>query len=297
MIQLDHMAWVVLAGCALIGLTGGALGTFVVLRRQSLVGDVVSHAALPGIVLAFWLTGSRSTPALAGGAALAGLSGMLAAGWILRRTLLREDGVLGLVLASFFGLGLMGLTWIQRQPNAAQAGLDRYLFGNAATLLSQDLAWMAGATLLVTGTLALLWKEFSLLAFDPDFAAQLGRPVRRLDLLLTLLTVVVIVLGLQTVGVVLMSTLLIAPAVAARQWTDRLGRMTLLAGGLGALSGVLGGAGSLAFARLPTGPAIVLAASGLVLLSLGLGSRGGWLWRGLRGRRVRRQGREALTHG
>ncbi|MFA7330031.1 MAG: iron chelate uptake ABC transporter family permease subunit [Candidatus Delongbacteria bacterium] len=297
MIQLDHMARVVLTGCALIGLTGGALGTFVVLRRQSLVGDVVSHAALPGIVLAFWLTGSRSTPALAAGAALAGLIGMLAASWILRRTLLREDGVLGLVLSSFFGLGLMGLTWIQRQPDAAQAGLDRYLFGNAATLLSQDLAWMAGAALLVAGTLALLWKEFSLLAFDADFAAQLGWPVRQLDLILTLLTVVVIVLGLQTVGVVLMSTLLIAPAVAARQWTDRLGRMTLLAGGLGALAGVLGGAGSLAFARLPTGPAIVLAASGLVLLSLGLGTRGGWLWSGLRRRRLRREGGEALLHG
>ncbi len=297
MIQLDHMARVVLAGCALIGLTGGALGTFVVLRRQSLVGDVVSHAALPGIVLAFWLTGSRSTPALAAGAALAGLAGMLAASWILRRTLLREDGVLGLVLSSFFGLGLMGLTWIQRQPDAAQAGLDRYLFGNAATLLSQDLAWMAGAALLVAGTLALLWKEFSLLAFDADFAAQLGWPVRGLDLILTLLTVVVIVLGLQTVGVVLMSTLLIAPAVAARQWTDRLGRMTLLAGGLGALVGVLGGAGSLAFARLPTGPAIVLAASGLVLLSLGLGTRGGWMWSGLRRRRQRREGREAVLHG
>jgi len=291
------MARVVLTGCALIGLTGGALGTFVVLRRQSLVGDVVSHAALPGIVLAFWLTGSRSTPALAAGAALAGLIGMLAASWILRRTLLREDGVLGLVLSSFFGLGLMGLTWIQRQPDAAQAGLDRYLFGNAATLLSQDLAWMAGAALLVAGTLALLWKEFSLLAFDADFAAQLGWPVRQLDLILTLLTVVVIVLGLQTVGVVLMSTLLIAPAVAARQWTDRLGRMTLLAGGLGALAGVLGGAGSLAFARLPTGPAIVLAASGLVLLSLGLGTRGGWLWSGLRRRRLRREGGEALLHG
>jgi len=289
MMPLDHTARVVLAGCALLGLAGGVLGSLVVTRRQSLVGDVISHAALPGVVLAFLLTGSRATPVLAAGAAAAGLLGMGGAGWVLRRTRLKEDGVLGLVLAVFFGLGLMLLTWLQKRPDAAQAGLDRYLFGSAATLLVSDVAWMAGGALAVLAVLALGWKEFALLAFDAEYAAQLGRPVWGLDLLLTALVVGVIVLGLQAVGVVLMSTLLVAPAVAAREWTDRLGRLAALAGGLGALSGLLGGAASLSMEKIPTGPAIVVAATALALLSLLLGTRGGIL-----GAAARRRG--ALSH-
>lgn len=289
MMPLDHTARVVLAGCALLGLAGGVLGSLVVTRRQSLVGDVISHAALPGVVLAFLFTGSRATPVLAAGAAAAGLLGMGGAGWVLRRTRLKEDGVLGLVLAVFFGLGLMLLTWLQKRPDAAQAGLDRYLFGSAATLLVSDVAWMAGGALAVLAVLALGWKEFALLAFDAEYAAQLGRPVWGLDLLLTALVVGVIVLGLQAVGVVLMSTLLVAPAVAAREWTDRLGRLAALAGGLGALSGLLGGAASLSMEKIPTGPAIVVAATALALLSLLLGTRGGIL-----GAAARRRG--ALNH-
>ncbi len=288
MLTLEHTAQVVLAGCALLGLAGGALGSLVVTRRQSLVGDVISHAALPGVVLAFILTGSRSTPVLAAGAALAGLAGMTGAGWVLRRTRLKEDGVLGLVLAVFFGLGLMLLTWLQKRPDAAQAGLDRYLFGSAATLLAADVAWMAAGALVVLVVLALGWKEFSLLAFDAEYAAQLGRPVWWLDLLLTSLVVGVIVLGLQAVGVVLMSTLLVAPAVAAREWTERLGPMAGLAGVLGALAGLLGAGASLALERVPTGPAIVVAATALALVSLLAGTRGGWLGAAKRRRAARR---------
>jgi manganese/zinc/iron transport system permease protein len=287
-LTLEHTAQVVLAGCALLGLAGGALGSLVVTRRQSLVGDVISHAALPGVVLAFILTGSRSTPVLAAGAALAGLAGMTGAGWVLRRTRLKEDGVLGLVLAVFFGLGLMLLTWLQKRPDAAQAGLDRYLFGSAATLLAADVAWMAAGALVVLVVLALGWKEFSLLAFDAEYAAQLGRPVWWLDLLLTSLVVGVIVLGLQAVGVVLMSTLLVAPAVAAREWTERLGPMAGLAGVLGALAGLLGAGASLALERVPTGPAIVVAATALALVSLLAGTRGGWLGAAKRRRAARR---------
>ncbi|MDP2359558.1 MAG: iron chelate uptake ABC transporter family permease subunit [bacterium] len=296
MTGLDHTARVVLSGCALIGLLGGVLGVFVVLRRQSLVGDVVSHAALPGIVLAFWLLGSRAAPVLAAGAIVAGLAGMLVVTFILRHSHIREDGALGLVLAGFFGLGVMLLTWIQGRPDAAQAGLDRYLFGSAASLLVRDLWWMGGAALAVVGVLVLLWKVFALTAFDPDFAAQLGWPTVRLDFILTLLTVLVIVLGLQTVGVVLMSALLVAPAVAARQWTDRLGAMTLLAALAGALAGLLGGWASLTVERMPTGPAIVLAAALLVALSLLASPRRGLLGVLLARRRARRGG-EALPAG
>lgn len=286
---LDHVALTVSAGAGLIGAIGGMLGSFLVLKRQSLAGDVVSHAALPGIVLAFVVAG-RSPVALLVGALLAGWLGMLAAEWILRRSVIDEDSVLGLVLSVFFGIGLMLLTWIQRRPDAAQAGLDSYLFGNAATLLTSDLVWMSALALPLLLGLLLFWKEWKLLAFDRDFAELTGLPARWLERAMLLMSVTAIVLGLQTVGVVLMSSLVIAPAVAARQWTRRLESMILLAGLLGALSGLGGAWFSLALPGVPTGPAIVLCASLIVLLSLVVAPERGLLPARLRLRRLRAAG-------
>ena len=187
------------------------------LRRQSLLGDAISHAALPGVALAFLLTGSKAPLTLVVGAALAGFVGTLVVIGIVRTTRVKYDSALGIVLSVFFGLGLVLLTLIQRRPDAAQAGLDRFLFGQAAALLRSDLITMAvlgGAALLL---MLLVWKEFKLLAFDPDFGASLGFPMRALDVLLTGLLVVAIVIGLQTVGVVLMAAMV--AAVEMMGWT------------------------------------------------------------------------------
>jgi manganese/zinc/iron transport system permease protein len=137
--------------------------------------------------------------------------------------------------------------------------------------------------------LALFWKEFQLLSFDPDYAASLGYPVRALDILLTSLIVLAIVIGLQLVGVVLMSAMLVAPAVAARQWTNRLGAMVLLAGGFGALAGVSGAVISATGRGLATGPVIVVCISVVVLASLAFAPGRGILWGWLRQRRNRRR--------
>jgi manganese/zinc/iron transport system permease protein len=260
---------------ALLGAVAGALGCFALLRGQSLLGDAISHAALPGIVLAFMLTGSRATPVLVLGAGVAGWLGALMVLGIVRAGRIPQDTALGIVLSSFFGLGLVLLTWVQQRPDARQAGLDTFLFGQAAALLPGDAAVLAGvgggALLLVV----LLWKEFALITFDPDHARAMGFPVRSLQVLLDGLLVVAIVLGLQMVGVVLMSALVVAPAAAARQWTRGLGAMVLLAGALGGLAGVLGSMVSAVAPGIPTGPVIVLVASALVALSLILGPRRG----------------------
>lgn len=285
----DYTLRTVALGAATLGLVSGALGAFAVLRRQSLIGDAVSHAALPGVALAFLLTGSKAPLVLVLGAVAAGWLATLEVMFILRRTRLKADSVLGLVLSVFFGLGLVLLTHIQRRPDAAQAGLERFLFGQAATLLAGDVAVMGalGAAALVT--LLLLWKELKLLAFDPDFGASLGLPVRRLDVLLTTLIVIAVVLGLQTVGVVLMSAMIVAPAAAARQWTDRLGLMIVLAGLFGAAAGMAGAVVSSLGARLPTGPVIVLCATSLVAASLLLAPNRGLLWAWYRQARARRR--------
>jgi manganese/zinc/iron transport system permease protein len=194
-----------------------------------------------------------------------------------------------MVLSVFFGFGLVLLTFIQRQPEASQAGLDKFLFGQAATLIGRDVATMAAlgaGALLVVG---LLWKEFKLLSFDPDYAASLGLPSGILDVVLTSLIVVAIVVGLQAVGVVLMSAMIVAPAAAARQWTDRLGVMVLLSGLLGALVGLLGAVTSSLVPRLPTGPTIVVYVSVAVALSLLLAPRRGIAARLRQQARQRRQ--------
>ena len=285
----DYTLRTVALGSAALGLVAGALGAFAVLRRQSLLGDAVSHAALPGIVLAFVITGAKTPLVLVLGAALAGWAASLLVMLVVRTSRIKLDTALGLVLSTFFGLGLVLLSIVQRSAGAGQAGLDRFLFGQAATLVGDDLKTMSALGALVLVMLMLLWKEFKLLAFDPAFAGSLGLPVRVLDVILTTLLVIAIVIGLQTVGVVLMSAMVVAPAAAARQWTDRLGRLVLLSGIFGAVSGLAGAVLSSLVPRLPTGPTIILVVTVITLLSLLLAPGRGLLaerWR--RGRQRRR---------
>lgn len=285
----DYSLRTVALGAGALGAVAGALGCFAVLRRQSLLGDAISHAALPGIGLAFLLTGSRATPVLVLGAALAGWVGTLVVIGIVRSSRVPEDSALGIVLSVFFGIGLVILTFLQHRPMAAQAGLETFLFGQAATLRSQDVLLIAGAGAAALFLLAVFWKEFKLLAFDREFGAAVGFPMGVVDVLLTTLLVIAIVLGLQTVGVVLMSALVVAPAAAARQWTDSLSVMVLLAAILGALSGVAGAVASATRDGIPTGPAIVLAASAVVVVSLVVAPRRGLGSEILRRCRVRKR--------
>lgn len=280
----DYTVRTVALGAGVLGMVSGALGSFAVLRRQSLLGDVVSHAALPGIVIAFMLTGSKAPLVLVLGAAIAGWIGTLLVMTIVARTRLPEDSALGVVLSVFFGFGLMLLTFVQQKPDAAQAGLDRFLFGQAATLLASDVV-----VLVALGSIALIavfvfWKEFKLLSFDREFGTSLGYRMRVVDILLTSFLVLAIVIGLQTVGVVLMSAMVVAPAAAARQWTDSLRTMVIGAALLGALAGIVGAVASAVTPDLPTGPSVVLTASALVAVSLAFAPRRGLVWNWIRQR-------------
>lgn len=285
---LDYTLRTVALGAAILGIVSGALGSFAVLRRQSLLGDAISHAALPGVVLAFILTGLKSPGVLMAGAAVAGILGTLLIIGIAHTTRIKEDSSLGIILSVFFGLGLVLLTWLQQNPSARQAGLNSFLFGQAATLLPRDVLAMAGFGGLALFLMLLFWKEFKLLSFDRDFGASLGYPMRRLEMLITALLVLAIVVGLQAVGVVLMSAMVVAPAAAARQWTDRLGRMVALAALFGAVAGIAGTWVSGLASGLSTGPVIVLCVSAIVLASLLFAPRRGLVWNWVRRQRNRR---------
>ncbi len=258
----------VFAGMILLGVVGGVLGSFAVLRKRALIGDALAHAALPGIGLAFLITATKSIGVLLIGAYLAGVAGVLIIIAIRKFSKIKEDAALAIVLSVFFGIGIVLLTYIQKTGMGAQAGLDKFLFGQSASLVMREVK-LTGviAVILITGAL-LFKKEITLLCFDPSYANSIGFSATLLDVILMGMIVGVVVIGLQAVGVVLMAALLIIPPVTARFWTDRIDTMILLSAIVGALSGMGGGCLSFMASKMPSGPLTVLFAAFLFLISL-----------------------------
>ncbi|MGA0241806.1 MAG: metal ABC transporter permease [Candidatus Marinamargulisbacteria bacterium] len=265
---IDYPVMVALLGVTIMGATSGMISCYAVLKEQSLLGDAIAHAALPGICLAFLITLNKHPGILMLGAMTTGILGMILITLIIRKSILKEDTALGIILSVFFGIGTLLLTMIQKIPTSRQAGLDTYLFGNAASMLMQDVKIIVVIASIVTVTIFIFWKEFKCVIFDAGHAKSQGVPTLKIELLLTILTVITIVIGLQSVGVILMSALIIAPAIAAKQWQQRLGPMMLLSVFFGSLSSAGGVIISSSIHRLPSGPTIVVLMSAIVLFSL-----------------------------
>lgn len=264
----DYTARTILLGAASLGVVSGVVGSYAVLRKQSLVGDVMSHAALPGIVLAFIVMGVKEQLPIFIGAALSAVLAVFLISLVTGNSRIKTDSAMGMALSVFFGLGLVLLTYAQKMPDANQAGLDKFLFGQAEALVEKDVLVIGVTGLFALLVVGLFWKEFKLLCFDPDFGGTMGFSMKSLDLLVTAVIVSAIVIGLQTVGVVLMSSMLIAPAVAARQWTGSMGSMVILAASVAAVSGVTGVALSAGFDNVPTGPAVIVCVSVIAFFSV-----------------------------
>lgn len=283
----DYTFIVVALGCGMLGIISGVLGSFSVLRKESLLGDGVSHSSLPGVVIAFLLTGVRSIPVLLTGALISGLLAAFLINFIVKRSKLKFDAALAAVMSVFFGLGTVLLTCAQKLPDATQAGLEAFIYGQASAMLKSDVILLSGAALVLLLGIILLWKEFKLFSFDRDFAVQAGFNEKLLWAALSLMTVLTIILGIQTVGVVLMSAMLITPAAAARQWTNKLWVMVMLAAMFGDFSGAAGAYVSAVNTGIPTGPAIVIISGIIGVTSLLFAPKRGIL-RQIIGRRVNR---------
>lgn len=278
----------VLVGCMLLGTTAGVLGCYGYLRKRSLLGDTLAHAALPGICAAFLLTGAKDPLILLLGAVISCWLGAIAVDMIVAYTRCKEDSALGMVLSVFFGVGILMLTHIQQTDDAAQSGLDKFLFGQAAALIDRDLWTLLVMSCAILSAVVLAHKEFKVVSFDPAYAGTIGMPARLIEVGLATLMVLAVAIGLQAVGVVLMAALLVTPAAAARFWTDRLGRMLLIAAGFGAASGALGTYISYLSPKMPTGPWMVIAASAFFAFSLFSAPRRGVVARAVRAWRFRR---------
>lgn len=264
----DYTFQIVALGTGFLGLLSGVVGTFATLRKESLLGDALSHAALPGIGIGFLLIQRKELSVLLLGALIAGLIATLIIQTMSRRTVVKLDSALSLILSSFFGLGLVILTAIQNNPNARQAGLSNFIFGQASAMLLRDVQLIAVVGLVLLSLVGIFWKEFKVFTFDPMFGRTLGFSGKIVETLLSTMIVMTIILGLESVGVILISSLLIGPSVAARQWTNRLSRVVMIAGVIGFVSGVIGTFISSVAVRVPTGPSIVVAVSIFVFISL-----------------------------
>lgn len=269
---------VAMIGATLLGIAAGPVGVFMLLRRRALLADAASHATLPGIVAAFlaslWLTGEgQSLPLLLIGAGIAAGLGVFSVQALQTYSPLSSSTAIAVVLSASFGLGLMGLSFLQTLPVSGQAGLERFLVGQTAGMRLADAYFIAGVASAIGLLMVLFFKQLRLISFDPDFAAAAGWPAQRLDLLANMLLLATVVVGLTTVGLILIVALLIIPAVTARLWTQKLDRMALMAAVFGGISSYIGAAASAAFDNLPTGATIVLVAGFLFVVSLPVAPR------------------------
>lgn len=276
----DYNTRIVVFGTTVLGLACGTVGSFTLLRRRALMGDAISHATLPGIVIAFMASiylgaVGKNLAVLLIGATFSGVLGMLGILLVRQTTRLKEDAALGIVLSVFFGAGVTLMGIAQQMPAGHAAGLEAFIYGKTASMVRSD-AWMiAIGALIATGVCALLFKELRLLCFDDAFAQARGFPAILLEIVLMGLVVTVTIIGLQAVGLVLMIALLVTPAAAARFWTESTGSMTVISAGIGAVSAAVGSALSAVYPRLPSGAMIVLVATVFFGISMFLGIRRG----------------------
>ncbi len=281
----DPNARNVVLGAVILGTGAGMVGCFAFLRKRALIGDAVAHALLPGVCLAFLVSGTKNPLFLLLGAAISGWFALISMDFIARNTKLKLDTIIGLILSVFFGIGILLLTSIQRSGMANQAGLDKFLFGRAAAMSWEDVMTIGWVSMLIVVILVLFYQPFKLISFDPEFAHARGFPIKTLEFLLSTLTVLAVAIGIQAVGVVLMAALLITPAAAARFWTDRLLVMLILSGLFGVLSAWLGAFASALAPSTPTGPWIVIVLSVIAMLSVLFAPQKGMLARIKRQRR------------
>ncbi len=280
---------VVLAGISLLGIGSGLVGTFAVLRRRALLGDALAHAALPGVCAAFWLIGERNLPLMLVGGFLSGLIGIGAISILRSVTRIKEDASIGIVLGVFYGAGIAFLGWILENTAAGnKAGLETYFLGQTAAMIRQDVLLIGGVSLFCLVLILVMYKEFKVVSFDPEFASAQGWPAFRIDLLLMAMIGLTVMIGLPAVGLVLMAAMLIIPAAAARFWTDRLSAMLALSAVFGMLIGA-GGAAVTSEIGAASGPVIILFGVGIFTISMLAAPRRGIIARAIRQLSFRRK--------
>ena len=296
---LDPITRGPLIASMLICFVSSLIGVFLYVRKQTLIGEALSHSAYPGVLLGLLFsaayTGSAYTQSAFAlmGAFIASFCGYL---WIksqVSKFKVKDDSALCFVLSSFFGFGILLASRMQFTHNLLYKQAVVYLYGQASTMLDSDIYVYSILSILVLSATVFFYRDLKIASFDIKYAQSVGRPVRFIELLFLILVVLAVILGISSVGVVLITAMLIAPAVAARQWTDSLAKMLLLSSIIGVVSGLFGTIMSIELSTMlslsgerisvPTGPTIVLVAGAICLFSLFFSPQRGFFFRKLRG--------------
>jgi ABC-type Mn2+/Zn2+ transport system permease subunit len=258
-----------LVAAILVGVVCAVMGAFVVLRGLAFIGDAVSHAAFPGLVIAFML----GIPLYLGGA-VAAIATALAIGWVSRRGGLRFDTAVGVLFAGMFALGIVLFSTIDDYV----ADLFSYLLGNVLGITFADIVQVTVLGAIVLAVVVVLRKEFLYASFDPTGAAASGLPVEWLDYLLLGLIGVTIVVSIQTVGIVMVVAMLVTPAATAQMLVDRFWDLVRIAIGVAVLAAVVGRYVSY-YANVASGASIVLVETLCFAVALAVSPKTGWLRR------------------
>lgn len=276
-------------GCMFMCLAAALIGVIIFLRKQSLVGESLSHAAYPGVIVGLIIAGFFNLEAgdeilisifIMAGAFVSSMVGLRCITSLERYFRVRSDSALCFVLAAFFGIGVTFASQIQLSHPSLYRQAQVYLYGQAATMTDIHIYIYGVLSTVVLAVIIFFYKEIKIITFDRLYAKSLDIATKQVDSIIFILVVLSVVIGIRSVGVVLMSAMLIAPAVAARQYTHRLSRMFALAALFGLLSAFLGNYLSVELTllfssdfttsrfTLPTGPMIVVVASIFCLASL-----------------------------
>ncbi len=280
---------IVAIGCSLLGMISAIIGTFAVLKKESLLGDGVAHSSLAGICIAFLLTGKRELFILLIGALIMGLICVLLIHYIGTNSKVKFDSAIALILSTFFGLGLVLLTYLKRVPGAKKAGLSNFIFGQASTLILKDIYLITVVGLILLALVIFFWKEIKISIFDKEYAKTIGINSDRYRLLVSVMIVINVIIGLQIAGVVLMTAMMISPVVAARQWSNKLNIVVILSSVFGAISGFVGSLSSSLNTSLPTGPVIVVTLSIFVIFSMLFSNKRGLIYRYIKRKKFERE--------
>ena len=268
---------VVAIGTMLLAMATGIVGTISILKGQSLIGDAVGHASLPGIILAFMISGRKSSLILMLGAIVAGIVAFILIQIISEGSKIEADTAMAVILSAMFGMGMVLKSYIQgnlKYQGASQSGLASYIFGQAAYILREDVYIILAVSAISLALFILFYKEIKVYVFDMVYAYTIGINSRLTSLLIMIITMILIAAGLKAVGAILISSMLITPAVTGLQWSKSYEKVLMIAAVTGAVSAFLGTFISSAVKGFSTGPSIILIMSVIALFSVLFAPRG-----------------------
>ncbi len=268
---------IVALGTVILAMATGIIGSINVLKGKSLIGDAIGHSTYPGIVLAFMLSMEKSPLILLLGAAIAGAISFLLIDIIANNSKIDLDATLAIVLSSFFGLGMVLKSFIQGNPiyaGVSQSGLKNYIFGQASYIMKNDVKIIFVVSIFSLLLFLAFYKEIKVYVFDDIYAKTIGINPTLMNTVILLATMFLITTGLKLVGAILISSMLIVPAITALQWTDKFHEMLIIAGLCGGVSAFIGTYISTVYDGMSTGPTIILIMSCISLISMLIGPRG-----------------------